>query len=364
MKLSDIISFFNEIAPFKLQEGYDNSGLQIGNPAKEVKSALICIDITASVMDEALKRECDLIISHHPLIFGNIKSLTGKNETERIIERAIRNDISILSVHTNIDSVYQGVNAKICDKLGLTGREILAPVEGKLLKLAFFVPTDKAEVVRNAVFEAGAGVIGNYDSCSYNLEGKGSFRAGEGSDPYVGEKGKVHYEEETRVETILPSFLKKEVITALLKAHPYEEVAYDIYPLENRWDQAGMGMVGYFEEEMEEHDFLNAVKKVFNAGCIRYTALRSKTVKKVAVCGGSGSSLLSRAISAGADAFITGDFKYHQFFDAENKILIADVGHYESEQFTKELFYEYLTKKFPKFAVRLSEVNTNPINYL
>ncbi len=364
MKLKEIISFFNELAPFALQEGYDNSGLQIGNPEKEVKAALLCIDITEEVLEEASKTGSDLIISHHPLIFKGIQKISGQNMIERIIEKSIKNDIALLSVHTNIDTVAKGVNKKICTKLGLKDTKILVPAKGKLLKLAFFVPVNNAEEVRKAVFNAGAGVIGNYDSCSYNLEGRGSFRAGEATDPFVGEKGKIHFEEEIRVETIMPSYIKNKVISSMIEAHPYEEVAYDIYPLVNDYELAGMGMTGYFEEAMEEHDFLNAVKAVFNAGCIKYTSLRGKKVKKVAVCGGSGSSLLSNAISSGSDAFITGDFKYHQFFDADNKILIADIGHYESEQFTKELFYEELTKKFPKFAVRLSEVNTNPINYL
>lgn len=364
MKLKEIVSYFNEFAPFSLQESYDNSGLQVGNPEWEIKAALVCIDVTGEVIDEALENECNLIISHHPLIFNGIKRLTGQSIIERIIEKAIKNDVAILSVHTNFDSVIQGVNSIICDKLGLQNQQVLSPLEGKLLKLAFFVPVDHAEKVRNAVFSAGAGVIGNYDSCSYNLEGKGTFRAGENTDPYVGKKGEIHFEDEIRVETIIPSFLKQKVINKLLSSHPYEEVAYDIYPLENSWNQAGMGMTGEFEEPMEEHDFLNALKSVFNAACVRYTALRNKKIKKVAVCGGSGSFLLSKAISSNSDAFVTGDFKYHQFFEADGKILIADIGHYESEQFTKELFYENLTKKFPKFAVRLSEVNTNPINYV
>ena len=363
MKLKEIISFFNELAPFALQEEYDNSGLQIGNPEKEIKAALLCIDITEEVLEEALKTGSDLIISHHPLIFKGIRKISGQNMIERIIEKSIKNDIALLSVHTNIDAVAGGVNKKICTKLGLKDTKILTPAKGKLLKLAFFVPVKNAEEVRKAVFNAGAGVIGNYDSCSYNLEGKGSFRAGEETDPYVGEKGKIHFEEEIRVETIMPSYIKNEVISSMIKAHPYEEVAYDIYPLENDWQQAGMGMTGYFEEPMEEHDFLNAVKTVFNAACIKYTSLRNEKIKKVAVCGGSGSSLLSNAISSGSDAFITGDFKYHQFFDADYKIIIADVGHFESEQFTKDLIFRILKDKFPNFALRISKTDTNPVNY-
>ena len=364
MKIKEIVSFFDTEYPFSFQESYDNSGLQIGDPEKEVNSALVCIDVTEQVLDEASAMDADIIISHHPLIFGGIKRITGQNYVQRIIHRAIQNDIAILSVHTNLDAFSGGVNSMISDKLGLKKQQVLMPLQGKLLKLVFFVPIANAEEVRNAVFEAGAGVIGNYDKCSYNLEGKGSFRAGHGTNPYVGEKGEIHFEEEVRIETILPGHLAKKVVNALIGAHPYEEVAYDLYPLDNTWNHAGMGMIGEFEEPLEELSFLNLLKKVFHTGCIKYTELRNRNIHKVALCGGSGSFLINVAIASGADAFITSDLKYHQFFDAEGKILIADIGHYESEQFTKEIFYDMLTKKFPKFAVRLSEVNTNPINYL
>ncbi|HYW94036.1 MAG TPA: Nif3-like dinuclear metal center hexameric protein [Bacteroidales bacterium] len=364
MKLKEIVSFFEQTASFSFQESYDNSGLQTGNPGADVSGALITLDVTEEVVDEAVREGLNLIISHHPVIFGQLKGLTGKNATERILLKAIKGDIAILSVHTNIDSVEHGVNGRICDKLGLVDRKVLAPAEGKLLKLVFFVPADHASRVREAIFHAGAGVIGDYDQCSFNVDGTGTFRASENASPYVGEKGQLHFEKEVRVETVLPSHIKNRVIAALLDNHPYEEVAWDLYTLENSWPQVGMGMTGRFEEAMEEHDFLNAVKAVFNAGCVRYTRLTGKTVQHVAVCGGSGSFLLENAISAGADAFITADFKYHQFFEADGRILVADIGHYESEQFTKELFYELVTKNFPKFAVRLSEVITNPINYI
>ncbi len=364
MKLKEIVSLFEQTASFSFQESYDNSGLQTGFPDMEVNGALITLDVTESVIDEALKLGYNLIISHHPVIFGSLKSLTGKNLTERIVLKAVKNDIAILSVHTNIDSVYEGVNGRICDKLGLKQRSILSPAEDKLSKLVFFVPAAHAEKVREAVFLAGAGVIGEYDQCSYNVDGIGSFRASEKAKPFVGEKGRIHFEKETRVETILPTHMSDRVIAAMVESHPYEEVAWDLYPLSNKYQRAGMGMTGEFEEGMEEHDFLNAAKVIFNAGCVRYTALTGKKIRKVAVCGGSGSFLLGKAISAGCDAFVSGDFKYHQFFEADGRILVADIGHYESEQFTKELFYELVTENFPKFAVHLSDVNTNPINYI
>lgn len=364
MQLKEIIAFFEEVAPIAFQESYDNSGLQVGDPNSEITGALISVDLNDEVLDEAIKNEINLIITHHPIIFHGLKKLAGRNMVERLVARAIKNDINIFAVHTNIDSIFNGVSGKICDKLGLVDRKILDPAKNKLLKLAFFVPVDHAEKVRKSVFDAGAGHIGDYDNCSFNMEGQGSFKAGSDASPFVGKKGELHFEKEVKIETILPENLKEKVIAAMLKSHPYEEVAYDLYTLANSWDQVGLGMVGEFEEEMDEHEFLNAVKTIFNSSCVRYTALRNKKIKKVALCGGSGSFLLKKAVSAGADAFISSDFKYHEFFEAEGKIIIADIGHYESEQFTKELFYELLTKKFPKFALSLSEVNTNPINYL
>lgn len=364
MKLKDIISVFGQAAPFALQESYDNSGLQTGDPEMEVKGALICLDITESVLEEALRLKTNLIISHHPLIFHGIKSLTGKNTTERILIRAVKENIAILSVHTNYDSFSGGVSSRICGKIGLHDLKVLDPQKGRLVKLVFFVPVAQAELVRGKIFEAGAGVIGKYDMCSFNVNGEGSFRASSDANPFVGEKGVLHFEKEVRVETIMPDYISNKVIGALLQFHPYEEVAYDLYPLANEYSSAGLGMTGILETAMGEKEFLEMLKERFHAKCIRHTALLNKKISKVAVCGGSGSFLLPKAIESGADIFVSGDFKYHQFFEAENRIVIADIGHYESEQFTKELFYELLIKKYPKFALHLSEVNTNPINYL
>jgi dinuclear metal center YbgI/SA1388 family protein len=364
MQLKEIISVFEKAAPFFLQESYDNSGLQTGNPGMEISAALICLDVTEEVLSEAISLKANLIISHHPLIFNGIKSLTGRNSTERILIRALKEDIAILSVHTNFDSIAKGVSFKICEELKLNNLQVLDPMKSSLFKLVFFVPVEHAASVREKVFEAGAGVIGNYDMCSFNTTGDGSFRASENTSPFVGDKGKLHYEKEIRVETILPVSHINQVVSSLLKAHPYEEVAYDLYPLANENYSAGMGMTGILEEEMDEREFLELLKEKFKPGCIRHTNFLKRKIKKVAVCGGSGSFLLLKAIASGADVFVSGDFKYHQFFEAENKILIADIGHYESEQFTKELFYELLIKNYPKFALYLSAVNTNPINYL
>lgn len=364
MTVHSVCKLIEEIAPLALQENYDNAGLLVGSPQMEVNSILLCIDITEEVIDEAIQKKCNLIISHHPLIFGGIKNITGQNEVQRCIIKAIKNDIAIYAAHTNIDNVLQGVNGKIAEKIGLQNISILQPKQNQLCKLVTFVPGEHAAIVRSALFNAGAGHIGNYDSCSYNIEGYGTFRANEDANPYVGKVGEIHSEAEVRIEVILPVYLQHQVVKKLIEAHPYEEPAYDILPLRNAWTQVGAGVVGELTIPQDEKDFLFSLKNIFNIPVIKHTRFLAKKIKRVAVCGGSGSSFLKDAISSQADIFISGDFKYHEFFNAENKILIADIGHYESEQFTKEVFYEIITKKMPTFAIQISSISTNPINYL
>jgi len=361
--LKEIIRVLERRAPLSFQESYDNSGLQVGDPSMEISGALIALDITEEVLDEARRLDFNLVLSHHPLIFGGLKSLAGRTPTERMVARAIREDLALYSGHTNFDAMDDGVNARLASRLGLNNTRILDPVRGHLKKLVVFVPHEQLEEVRSAIFEAGAGHIGDYDCCSYSLQGEGTFRAGDESNPYVGEKGELHLEPESRLETILPGHLAGRVVQAMVQAHPYEEVAYDLYPLDNRYDRAGSGMIGMLEEPMEEVMFLNFLKDRFEVPVIRHSRLLGKPVKKVALCGGAGSFLLAKAKSAGADVFVTGDLKYHQFFEAEDRLVLMDIGHYESEQFTRELFYDVLQKNFPKFAVRLSETVTNPIKY-
>lgn len=364
MRIRDIVSSIEQIAPVSYQESYDNSGLIVGDYSQEVSGVVICLDVIESVVKEAIQLGANMIIAHHPIVFKGLKRFNGNNYVERTVMLAIKNDIAIYAAHTNIDSVRGGVSEKICDLIGLKNKKILSPVSEDLKKLVTFVPIDHADKVREALFTAGAGNIGNYDACSYNTEGIGTFRGGEDAKPFVGEKGAVHQEKEVRLETIFPKHLKGKIIGALLDHHPYEEVAYDIYALENNNPQAGLGMIGELEVAENSLDFLNRIKKIFRSGCVRHTDIVKKEVKKVAVCGGSGSFLLRKAMSAKADIFVTGDFKYHEFFDAEGKLIIADIGHYESEQFTRDIFYEIVTKKFPNFAVHISEINSNPINYL
>ena len=363
MKIKDIISCLESFAPLSFQESYDNAGLITGDPEQTLESVLLSIDVTEEVIDEAVSLKAGMIISHHPILFSAIKKITGDNYIERCLIKAIRNNIALYAMHTNIDAVKEGVNRIICDKIGLGNTRILQPKQEELRKLVFFVPPDHAGIVREKIFEAGAGIIGNYDKCSFNTPGEGTFRGSEDSSPYVGKKGEIHYEKELRVETIYPKHNQAAVISALLASHPYEEVAYDIYPIDNIYPVAGMGMIGYLPEPLEETAFLKQIKKIFSARTIRHTRLLNRKIDTVAVCGGSGSILLKEAIRQKADLFITGDFKYHQFFDADGKIVIADIGHYESERFTTEIFHEVVLKNFPTFAVHFSGVNTNPVNY-
>jgi dinuclear metal center YbgI/SA1388 family protein len=364
MKLSDLCSYLDSAVPLSLQEDYDNSGLQFGQYEKEISSGLLTLDVTESVIDEAIKKGCDIIISHHPVIFNSIKKITGKTTRDRILVKAIKNDIAIYSSHTNLDMLNAGVSRKMAQKLGLHNVKVLRSLKNRLIKLVTFVPVDHLDRVKEAVFNAGAGVIGNYDQCGFSVTGTGSYRAGEGANPFVGERVKIHFEKEVRFETILFSDLKEKVIKALLDTHPYEEVAYDMYQLDNDNIDLGLGCIGILPEPVGENDFLGHISSVFGAYGIRYSRLTGNPIKKVALCGGSGAALLADALSFKADAFVTADIKYHTFFEAENEILLVDCGHFETEKFSTEILYDLINKKFPKFAVLFSETNTNPINYL
>ncbi len=364
MIIKEITRIIEDFAPLQLQESYDNAGLIIGNPNHEVAGVLVTLDVTDEVIDEAMKLSYNLIVAHHPLIFKGLKKIGSDNMIGRLVSKCIKNDIAVYAAHTNLDNVSNGVNRIVCDRLGLQNVRILAAKKLLLRKLVVFCPTNYADKVREALFTAGAGHIGNYDSCSFNMSGKGSFRALEGSNPFVGKPNELHYENEIRIESIFPAYDQNKVLSSMLGAHPYEEVAYDIYPLENINAGVGAGMIGELEAMEDAMHFLKRLKKTFGTGCIKHTTIIRKAIKRVAVCGGSGSFLIQNAIGAGADIYISGDIKYHEFFDADGKIIIADIGHYESEQFTKELLMNLINKKFPNFAVQISGVNTNPVKYL
>ncbi len=361
MQINELVQFLNEVFPPQFQESYDNSGLLVSRDNPEINSALLTLDVTPEVVDEAIEKKADIIISHHPVIFKPLKKIHHKTPTEKILRKALANDIAIFSAHTNLDSAQGGTNDKLCELFGLENCRVLSPMKDYLYKVVVFVPQANAEQVREAMFNAGAGRIGDYDSCSYNLEGKGSFRAGDNTNPYVGKKGQIHYEAETRVETIVPKHLLNATVSAMINAHPYEEVAHDIFPLANNFEIAGLGRIGQLKTAMHQKNFLKMVKTQLDADHLRISGA-AEQIKTVAVCSGSGSSLARAAIAQKADAYISADFKYHEFQDAAEGLLVVDAGHYHTEKFVKDIFYEHITEKFPKFALYLSKVNTNPIN--
>lgn len=363
MNISEIIAVLEELAPPVYQETYDNCGLLTGNASWQCTGILCTLDATEPIVQEAIDKGCNLIVAHHPIIFGGLKKITGKNYVEQTVIRAIKNDIAIYAIHTNLDNISTGVNRKIADTLGLINQRILSPKSNLLVKLLTFVPVDHTETVRNAIFNAGAGHIGNYSECSFSAEGTGTFKGNDQTIPFVGEQGKRHEEKELKLEVILPAFLQQKVVSALLKSHPYEEVAYDIVPLANEYGQIGSGMIGELPESVSETVFLDKIRQSFDLQVIKHTHLLNKPVKTVALCGGAGSFLINKAKASGADFYITGDIKYHEFFDAESKIVVADIGHWESEQFTPDLIIGVLRTKFPTFAVFKSDVNTNPVHY-
>ncbi|MEJ7827590.1 MAG: Nif3-like dinuclear metal center hexameric protein [Segetibacter sp.] len=363
MKIAQIIQVLDELAPSSYQESYDNAGLITGNAASDCTGAICTLDATEEVILEAKGRGCNLVVAHHPIIFSGLRKITGKNYVERAVIAAIKNDIALYAIHTNLDNLLKGVNGRMADILELSNRKVLLHKQNNLMKLYTFVPREDAEKVREAIFEAGGGHIGNYSECSFNIKGTGTFKPGKGTNPHKGEVGKREEADEEKIEVIFPSYLKEKLVTAMTEAHPYEEVAYDLIELANCFQEVGSGLIGELKEEMDEVDFLQLLKSAFQPKVIRHTQLTGRKVKKVALCGGAGSFLIKNALSAGADFYITSDVKYHEFFDAEDKIVIADIGHFESEQFTIDLLYDVLKLNFPTFAVLKSEVKTNPVNY-
>lgn len=363
MKIKEITSYLESLAPLSSQASYDNCGLIVGDFNTEVTSALICLDSTEAIVDEAIQKGSNLIIAHHPIVFSGLKKLNGSNYIERTIIKAIKHDIAIYAIHTNLDNYRFGVNYEIGKRLGLENLQILAPAPNVLCKLTVFTPSDHVQNVSEAMFKAGAGQVGNYKECSFRSDGQGTYTPMENATPFEGTKGEKSSVTEDKIEVLVSTHLINQVVHSMKSAHPYEEVAYDIIPLKNKNDFEGSGMYGVLQEPMEEKAFLTLLKSRFNCSIIRHTALLNKPIKTVAFCGGSGSFLLSNAKGIKADIFITGDYKYHDFFDTENQIIIADMGHFESEQFTTNLLADILKKKFPTFVPHLTGVITNPINY-
>ena len=364
MIIKNILSVLEEMAPFAYAEDFDNVGLLVGDANHKANGVLVCHDALEIVIEEAITKNCNLIVCFHPILFSGIKKITGKNYVERAIIKAIKNDIAIYAVHTALDNHKNGVNKIFCDALGLINTQILVPKQNFIQKLVTFTIPENFEKVRNALFEAGAGKIGNYENCSFNSKGIGSYMGNENSNPEIGKRFEFVEADEIKIEVTFEKHLQSRILKVLFAKHIYEEVAYEIYDLQNEHQNIGLGMVGELEHEMNEVDFLNFVKTKMQCGSIRHSEFLNKPIKKVAVLGGSGSFAIKNAILAGADVFLTSDLKYHQFYEAENQIIIADIGHFESERYTKNYIVDYLTKKIPNFAIVLSEENTNPVKYL
>ncbi|MDB2656654.1 Nif3-like dinuclear metal center hexameric protein [Crocinitomicaceae bacterium] len=363
MKIKEIINYLESLAPISSQESYDNSGLIVGDANVEVSKVLISLDCIEATVDEAIARKCELIIAHHPIVFKGLKRLNGANYIERTVIKAIKNDIAIYAIHTNLDNYRFGVNYEIGKRIGLNNVRVLQPKNEVLSKLICYIPEDHKEKVSQAMFEAGAGKIGDYDECGFSTSGEGSFRPNEAAKPFIGSSGEQSKVKEAKFEVVCSNHAINNVVGAMISAHPYEEVAYEIFPMLNSNPYEGSGMVGELEKPMKSEKFLEYIKTTFNCGAIRHTDFTTEYIEKVAYCGGAGSFLLGAAKRSGADIFITGDFKYHEFFDADGGIIIADIGHFESEQYTSHRLAQILTEKFVTFAVHLTEVNTNPINY-
>jgi dinuclear metal center YbgI/SA1388 family protein len=363
MKIKELSNYLESIAPLSYQESYDNSGLIVGNFDDTITGVLVSLDCTEEVITEAIARGCNVVVAHHPVVFKGLKKLNGKNYVERAVLKAIKNDIALYAIHTNLDNVAGGVNFKIAEKLGLQQVKVLSPKRELLSKMTVFVPKEHTQVVLEAIFEAGAGQIGNYDQCSFRSEGTGTFRPNEDANPYIGQVSVQEQVNEDRIEVVFPTFVERKIVSAMLRVHPYEVPAYYLHKLENDNPDVGSGAVGTLAEALDGPEFLSYLKQKMGLSVIRHTALPNQKIKRIAVCGGVGSFLLGDAKRAGADVFVTADYKYHEFFDAENQITICDIGHYESEVFTKDLLCDILSKKFTTFAVLKSDINTNPIGY-
>tara|TARA_B110000238_G_scaffold200965_1_gene253537 strand:+ start:1001 stop:2095 length:1095 start_codon:yes stop_codon:yes gene_type:complete len=364
MKIREITRYIEELAPLNYAEDFDNVGLLVGSYNTEVSGVLVTLDTLEETIDEAIAKQCNLIVSFHPIIFAGLKKINGSSYVERVVLKAIKNDISIYATHTALDNSKNGVSAKMCEVLGLTNTKILIPKKGIIKKITTVVPSVNADSLRNSLFEAGGGAVGNYEHSSLSTIVESTFKGTENSNPVVGLKEVLHVDNETKISVIFERKNEVKILKCLQAEHPYEEVPYEIVTLENVHQDIGMGMLGEFTKPMEEKDFLRYLKKTMQTACIRHSELLHKKIKKVAVLGGAGSFAISDAKRAGADAYVSADFKYHEFFKAEKDILLADIGHYESEQFTKNLLVDYLTKKFSNFAIVLSQKSTNPIYYI
>lgn len=364
LELAEIIQAIEEVAPISLQENYDNSGLIVGNSQMQISSALLALDCTEEVVLEAINKGCNMVISHHPIVFSGLKRFNGNTYVDRAIQLAIKHDVALYACHTNLDNIlHNGVNHEIASKLGLIPQRVLSPKKNTLLKLSVSVPFEYKTAVEQAIFNAGAGHIGNYKDCGFTWTGEGTFTPQAGANPFDGTLNQFSKIEEQKFEVVFPSYLKRKVLDALFFAHPYEEIAHELVALENEVKSIGSGLICQFREPMSQSEFLAHLKKSMELETFKYTRSENKTIHRVAICGGSGAFLISKAKQEKCDAYITSDVKYHEYFDAENDLLLCDIGHFESEKYTVSIFAEILSKKFPNFATIFAHTNTNPVQY-
>lgn len=364
MQIKDVISILEQMAPLAYAEDFDNVGLLVGDAQANLTGVLVAHDALEEVIEEAIAKKCNLLVCFHPIIFSGLKKLTGKDYVQRAVMKAIRNDIAIFAVHTALDNHKEGVNKIICDQLGLINPRILSPKTQFIKKLITYAPLKYFQNVLDALHQAGAGNIGNYSQCSFSLSGEGRYMPMPGSTPTSGKIGELAVESEQRIEVTFEAYKQSAVLAALRKAHSYDEIAYEIYQTDNVHQEIGLGMVAELPHEMDERDFLHWVSDRMQAPGIRHSALLGKPIKKVAVLGGSGAFAIPAAKAANADVLVTSDLKYHDYFQAEGQLIVMDIGHFESERYTKNYIVDFLKKKITNFAISLSEVNTNPVKYI
>ena len=362
LKIQSVTNALEQWAPPSLALSYDNCGLLVGDPYRLVDKALVSLDVTEAVVQEAIEKQANLIIAHHPVIFKGIRSISPTTDSQRAIILAIKHDISIYAIHTNLDRVNDGVNKALADRLYLTNRSILEEASN-LFKLITFVPTKDLLAVRNALFAIGAGNIGEYEKASFFTSGVGSFQGRSSSNPSIGKAGEFTEVKEEKLEVLLTDTLLSSALKTLKEHHPYEEVAYDIITLHNKNQNHGSGMIGELSESLSSDDFIQYLQERLGLQLVRHSASIENKIKSVAICGGAGFDLLKNARQKGADAFVTADLKYHDFFEADDSLLLCDIGHYESEHWAIQEIKGYLTRNFANFAVLSTTINTNPVHY-
>lgn len=364
MKILDVIKYLDQLIPAGYQESYDNCGLQVGDTSAEITGALISLDLTEAVVDEAVETRSNLIVTHHPFIFGGLKHIDADSPAGRIIYKLIRNGIAVYSAHTSLDKLSNGVSAQLAKRLGLCNLRILAPDSDSLKQLVVYCPKEQSQQLKDALYAAGAGNIGNYRHCSYSVNGTGTFEPLQGANPFVGTVGSETYTSEERIEMVYPKAFENKIVSALKANHPYETPAYSLIPLSNANPDVGLGIVGELPEDVEIETFIETVKQTVGIPVVRHSELCRKKVRTVALCGGAGAEFIGTAVAQNADIYLTSDIKYHDFQKATGHIVLADIGHYESEQFAKEFFYDKLSEKFRIFAIRIAKTETNFVGYM